>query len=173
MLETYRSFREHYIATQAWNRKVRKEKAFCIGTNTSVDFRWFYTDVSMVMYKSEWDDRWCFQNPKGTLSESLQRVIRTHLLNHLDHSCRKLKRTFLKSIPGAGKKDYDARLDKKQCPSCTAVQAYDEFAEKRNLCVECAVEYVRPNLGGAFSQSLVRESAYERFRTRDSVRDSS
>lgn len=68
-----------------------------------------------------------------------------------------------------GKKDYDARLDKKQCPSCTAVQAYDEFAEKRNLCVECAVEYVRPNLGGVdrFLRKLDRYAATSRRNLRD------
>lgn len=40
-----------------------------------------------------------------------------------------------------GKKDYDAKIDKKICPKCHAKQSYDEVKEKRKLCPNCRVEY--------------------------------
>jgi len=40
-----------------------------------------------------------------------------------------------------GKLDYDAKIDKKYCPNCTAKQSYDEVKEKRKLCPNCNVEY--------------------------------
>ncbi|KAH8091074.1 tudor domain-containing protein [Aureococcus anophagefferens] len=46
-----------------------------------------------------------------------------------------------------GKANYGVKLDKKVCPSCGAVQSYDEVEEKRDRCVECAVAYTRKNKG--------------------------
>lgn len=42
------------------------------------------------------------------------------------------------------KRDYDARVDKKQCPQCAAVQSYDEVREKRKQCPQCNMPYVAP-----------------------------
>ena len=41
----------------------------------------------------------------------------------------------------AGEKDYAAVIDKKMCPSCGAVQKYDEILNKRDRCPECAIAY--------------------------------
>eukprot|EP00968_Pinguiococcus_pyrenoidosus_P003913 scaffold260_cov274-Pinguiococcus_pyrenoidosus.AAC.2 len=40
-----------------------------------------------------------------------------------------------------GKREHDARLDKKSCPVCGAEQAYDEYLERRKKCLNCNVEY--------------------------------
>ncbi|CAE7654921.1 unnamed protein product, partial [Symbiodinium microadriaticum] len=42
-----------------------------------------------------------------------------------------------------GKKDYEALVDKRYCPSCGAKQSYDEVKEKRKRCPNCNVEYRR------------------------------
>ena len=41
----------------------------------------------------------------------------------------------------AGEKDYAAVIDKNMCPSCGAVQKYDEILNKRDRCPECAIAY--------------------------------
>jgi len=40
-----------------------------------------------------------------------------------------------------GEKEYGYVIDKKMCPSCGAVQKYDEIVNKRDRCPECAVAY--------------------------------
>jgi hypothetical protein len=40
-----------------------------------------------------------------------------------------------------GEMEYDAILDKKFCPNCTAKQSYDEIKEKRKRCPNCNIEY--------------------------------
>lgn len=40
-----------------------------------------------------------------------------------------------------GKQQYDALVDKKLCPVCTATQSYDEVKEKRKNCPNCQVPY--------------------------------
>lgn len=42
-----------------------------------------------------------------------------------------------------GKAKYDARVDKRECPSCGSKQSYDEVKEKRKQCPNCRVEYVQ------------------------------
>ena len=39
-----------------------------------------------------------------------------------------------------GQAKYDAVVDKKQCPKCTAKQSYDEVKEKRKPCPTCKVQ---------------------------------
>ena len=46
--------------------------------------------------------------------------------------------TQLKAV---GEMEYDAILDKKFCPNCTAKQSYDEIKEKRKRCPNCNIEY--------------------------------
>jgi hypothetical protein len=41
----------------------------------------------------------------------------------------------------AGEKEYACVIDKKMCPSCGAIQKYDEIVNKRDRCPECAVAY--------------------------------
>lgn len=40
-----------------------------------------------------------------------------------------------------GKADYDAKIDKKFCPSCGGKQSYDEIKSKKKVCPQCNVEY--------------------------------
>lgn len=59
-----------------------------------------------------------------------------------------------------GKRDYELRQDKKVCPKCGATQAYDEYEQNRNRCVECGINYVKPNRGN-ISKFLSRLGQYE------------
>ena len=40
-----------------------------------------------------------------------------------------------------GEEDYNARQDRKRCPTCQAFQSYKEHQEKRKKCQNCSVEY--------------------------------
>ena len=40
-----------------------------------------------------------------------------------------------------GRKDYEAKLDKKVCPICKTIQKYEEVLDKKKFCMECNVVY--------------------------------
>lgn len=56
-----------------------------------------------------------------------------------------------------GKQEYEARVDKKQCPSCHAVQSYDEVKEKRKNCPNCRKPYTHKT-----NWSHVQQSFFQR-----------
>jgi hypothetical protein len=67
---------------------------------------------------------------------------------------RVMERVFQK-----GKQDYDALVDKKRCPVCTATQSYDEVKEKRKNCSNCQVAYTfRTNWGQVQNQFYKRQN---------------
>ena len=44
-----------------------------------------------------------------------------------------------------GEKDYAAKVDKKWCPKCHAVQSYDEVRKRKKRCSNgCGVSYRQP-----------------------------
>ena len=83
-------------------------------------------------------------DPMGEMKEEAKDETENNFVQRQEAWVRKVRREKDFRI---GKKDYDLRQDKKVCPSCGAIQAYDEFEQKRNRCVDCAVDYVAPNRG--------------------------
>lgn len=65
-----------------------------------------------------------------------------------------LERAFSKSESSKAKRlqletekqDYEARLDKLQCPKCRKYQSFDEYYEKRRSCTNCKERYVKLNV---------------------------
>lgn len=55
-----------------------------------------------------------------------------------------------------GQTEYEAKVDKKYCPSCGAKQSYDEVKEKRKLCPNCQVEYSRKLTWGSVSKAFFK-----------------
>ena len=41
------------------------------------------------------------------------------------------------------KEDYEARLDRLQCPKCRKYQSFDEFLEKRRICGPCQQRFTK------------------------------
>jgi transcription initiation factor IIE alpha subunit len=41
------------------------------------------------------------------------------------------------------KEDYEARMDRLQCPKCRKYQSFDEFMEKRRICGPCQERFVK------------------------------
>lgn len=41
------------------------------------------------------------------------------------------------------KEDYEARLDRLQCPTCRKYQSFDEYLEKRRICGQCKERFVK------------------------------
>ena len=55
-----------------------------------------------------------------------------------------------------GKQKYDALVDKKRCPVCTATQSYDEVKEKRKRCPNCQVPYTFKTNWGQVQNSFYK-----------------
>lgn len=64
------------------------------------------------------------------------------------------------------KEDYEASLDKLQCPKCRKYQSFDEYVEKRRVCGQCQERYVRLNVVNMNSWKQRQEQAEQRKRER-------
>jgi len=59
----------------------------------------------------------------------------------------------------SAKEDYEASLDKLQCPKCRKYQSFDEYVEKRRSCGPCQERYVRLNVANMNSWKQRQEQA--------------
>lgn len=48
-----------------------------------------------------------------------------------------------KALLAAQEKDYEAKLDKLQCPQCKKYQSFSEYLERRRFCGACKERYVK------------------------------
>ncbi len=48
-----------------------------------------------------------------------------------------------KFVLEAMKEDYEARLDRLQCPKCKKYQSFDEYMDKRRVCGPCRERFVK------------------------------
>jgi hypothetical protein len=61
------------------------------------------------------------------------------------------KKKIPKSELDAMQQDYEARLDKLQCPKCLKNQSFDEYFEKRRICTFCNVKFEKLNISSGTS----------------------
>ncbi|RYH14014.1 hypothetical protein EON65_34320 [archaeon] len=64
-----------------------------------------------------------------------------------------------KSEMDALQADYEARIDKLQCPRCLRPQSFDEFFEKRRTCTLCSVKFekLRVTSGAGFLRKMQQQ----------------
>jgi hypothetical protein len=80
----------------------------------------------------------------------------SNFLNRQDDKNRERKEKLQDAM---GKKDYDAVVDKRYCPSCKCPQSYDDIKEKRKRCVNCNVEYRTKIAWGDIEASFLRRQS--------------
>lgn len=61
------------------------------------------------------------------------------------------KKKIPQSQYDALKQDYDAKLDKLQCPKCLKPQSFDEHFENRRVCTACHVKFEKLNVSSGLS----------------------
>ena len=66
----------------------------------------------------------------------------------------------------AAKEDYEASLDKLQCPSCKKYQSFDEYIEKRRSCGQCKERYQKLNIVNMNSWKQRQQEAERRKKER-------
>lgn len=59
------------------------------------------------------------------------------------------------------KEDYEARLDRLQCPKCLKYQSFDEWYEKRRICGPCQQRFVKLNVS-KFTSWESKQQEHER-----------
>jgi protein-arginine kinase activator protein McsA len=59
------------------------------------------------------------------------------------------------------KDDYEARLDRLQCPKCYKYQSFDEFMDKRRICGPCQERYVKLHVS-KFKSWEAKQAEHER-----------
>lgn len=71
-----------------------------------------------------------------------------------------------KAMLDAQKEDYEARLDKLQCPKCRKYQSFDEFVDKRRHCGACKERYTKLHVskGRAWEQKQKENELMRRVR---------
>jgi transcription initiation factor IIE alpha subunit len=94
------------------------------------------------------------------LPPSLVDVLSFIPLFHRQFSSNK-KNKEPKFVLDGMKEDYEARLDRLQCPKCHKYQSFDEFLEKRRICGACQERYVKLHVS-KFKSWETKQAEHER-----------
>jgi hypothetical protein len=71
-----------------------------------------------------------------------------------------------KALLNAQEEDYNARLDKLQCPKCRKHQSFDEFLSMKRLCGMCQERFVKLNVSKGQAWEAKQEQNERRRRER-------